>query len=321
MNHNPTFSEEKFLWQETQEYLRTLLARNYSKETVEKKRWYLKNFLQWCESQGLRYAGEIQRTHLLAYGHYLEQYHRKDTGEPLCLERKRRSFNTVTVLFTYIYKQLIIPTNPTIGIKLFAGSQGATRRGLSEELIELIMLEPNLKRPLGVRDRAILETLYSTGIRRMELCNIHLFDLDISQGLLTIRQGKGSKDRLVPIGGRAIFWLERYLREVRPYLVKGMDPQVLFLGRDGPPLGKHSISQIVRNHKKSAGIVAVGAAHLLRHSAASVMLKNGAQIQTIQQFLGHQSLSTTQIYAGVNLSKLKEAYLVAHPGSESGDNP
>jgi len=308
--------ERRTIAEETHEYLRELLCRGYSKETVEKRRWYLKGFLSWAMEQGLQYPHQFKRRYLLSYGQYLEKYKRKDNQEPLCLESKRKRFRATALVFAYLHKQGTLPTNPAAKIHLFKGHEESLRKGLSEDLAEAILLQPDLDRPTGIRNRAILETLYSTGIRRMEIANLRLYDLDVAAKVLTIREGKGNKDRLVPIGDRALLWIEQYLSQVRPYLVKGPDNQVLFLGRDGYPLCRSTIGQLVSRYKKEAGIVRIGAAHLFRHTAASLMLENGADIQTIQQFLGHQTLATTQVYAKVNQDKLKEAYLAAHPGGE-----
>jgi len=164
-----------------------------------------------------------------------------------------------------------------------------------------------------IRARAILETLYSTGIRRMEVVNLKLHDVDTERGSLMVRLGKGAKDRLVPIGGRACAWVARYRDEVRPLLAMGHDDHTLFLDDDGQPYEPGRLGDLVKRHLEAAGVTQPGACHLFRHACATHMLENGADIRFIQAMLGHEKLTTTQIYAQVSLTKLKEIHEATHP--------
>jgi integrase/recombinase XerD len=179
------------------------------------------------------------------------------------------------------------------------------------------MRKVNLDEPMGVRDRAILETLYSTGMRRRELIGLQLFDLDRERGTVMIRQGKGKKDRMIPIGERALTWIDRYQHEVRPGLVVGRDPAVLstlFLTHLGEPFTPNRLTQLVRGYIQAADLGKSGSCHLFRHTMATLMLENGADIRYIQAMLGHAELSTTQIYTQVSIRKLKEIHTATHPG-------
>jgi integrase/recombinase XerD len=167
--------------------------------------------------------------------------------------------------------------------------------------------------PAGVRTRAMLETLYSTGIRRMELAGLKLFDVDVERGSLMVRLGKGAKDRLVPIGERACAWIDKYAKDVRPELVAGADDYTLFLDDDGKPFDPSKLGDLVKKHLLAAGITAPGACHLFRVACATHMLENGADIRYIQSLLGHSKLDTTQIYVQVSLAKLKEVHAATHP--------
>jgi integrase/recombinase XerD len=168
---------------------------------------------------------------------------------------------------------------------------------------------------MGVRDRAILETLYSTGIRRAELVALKVTDLDTERGTLRIEQGKGKKDRMVPIGDRAIAWIEKYLCEVRPELVAmaGVDDRTLFLTRNGESLTGSTVSRMVKGYVDVAQIGKSGGCHLFRHTCATLMLENGADIRYIQQLLGHKELSTTEIYTRVSIKALKAIHTATHP--------
>ena len=169
---------------------------------------------------------------------------------------------------------------------------------------------------LGIRDRAILETLYSTGIRRAELARLETTDLDPDRGILLIREGKGKKDRMVPIGDRALAWIDKYLREVRPLLMVPPDEGDLFLTRFGRAFVPNGVSELVSTAVKKSGVPKRGSAHLFRHTAATLMLEGGADIRYIQQMLGHESLATTQIYTRVAIRKLKEIHELTHPGAK-----
>jgi len=165
--------------------------------------------------------------------------------------------------------------------------------------------------PLGLRNRAMLELLYSSGLRRMELTYLKVYDLDLEQGLLKVRQGKGKKDRVVPVGDRAVVWITCYLKDVRPGLVKGNDHGELFLSlKYGVPFNP---ARMARRYLTAAGIHREGACHLFRHAMATAMLDRGADIRFIQEMLGHESLESTQIYTHVSIQKLKEVHARTHP--------
>ena len=174
-------------------------------------------------------------------------------------------------------------------------------------------MQPNLADPLGLRDRAILETLYSTGMRRLELINLKLYDLDTERGTILIRQGKGKKDRVIPIGDRALAWTQKYLEKSRPKLVAEPDDGTVFLTAQGEPFSRDHLSDAVRTHILAAQLGKTGACHLFRHTMATLMLEGGADIRFIQQMLGHADLSTTQIYTQVSIRLLKQIHSATHP--------
>ena len=157
--------------------------------------------------------------------------------------------------------------------------------------------------------------LYATAIRRSELLNLKLFDVDHARAVLMVRKGKGNKDRVVPLSERAKAWLSAYCDMVRPGLVVGRDPGALFLSRDGRPLDPKRLSEKVRGYVEAAGTGKPGSCHLLRHTAATLMLEGGADIRFIQALLDHESLETTQIYTRVSAAKLAEIHAATHPGA------
>jgi integrase/recombinase XerD len=194
---------------------------------------------------------------------------------------------------------------------------------LTVEEVESLINQTDTTQEIGIRDRAILEILYSSAIRRNELLALGLYDIDRSRRLLMIRQGKGKRDRVVPIGLRALQWLEKYLLEVRPWLLAGNGRKKLgnkpeesdriFLGTTGKPISPVQLSQLVRGYIKSAEIHKSGACHVLRHTAATLMLENGADLRSLQTLLGHASLNTTQVYTHITIDRLRQVHDATHP--------
>lgn len=159
-----------------------------------------------------------------------------------------------------------------------------------------------------------MELLYSTGLRRTELARLHRYDADLARNLLFVREGKGRKDRVVPLGARAGGWLERYLAEARPRLL-GEPSETLFVSDWGQPITPEQVATAVRKAKLRAGIEKPGATHLLRHACATHMLEGGADVRHIQALLGHASLATTERYTHVAIGKLQEVHARTHPAA------
>ena len=179
--------------------------------------------------------------------------------------------------------------------------------------VDALLAIPNVLDPLGVRDRAMLEVFYSTGLRRFELCGLDVVDYHAARRTLTVRRGKGHKDRVVPIGARAVQWLERYLTEVRPRLSLDTRETTLFLTGYGGPFNPDVLSRMLRDWLASLGLK--GSCHLLRHTCATHMLEGGADIRFIQQLLGHAKLDTTAIYTEVSILQLQEVHARCHPSA------
>ena len=179
---------------------------------------------------------------------------------------------------------------------------------------------PDVNTVEGGRDRALLETLYSTGIRRSELCHLRISDID-ARGVVWVRAGKGQRDRVVPIGPRALAWVEKYRWELRPQLVGADDDGTLFLTGYGEGYRQTHLGNVVKRYLKQAGIEAVGSCHLFRHAMATHMLENGADIRFIQAMLGHRDLNTTEIYTRVSIEKLREIHAATHPGRAARTEP
>ncbi len=217
--------------------------------------------------------------------------------------------------FKWLAKTRHILYNPAAELEIPRRQKRLPRYTLTVGEVEQVLAVPDTDNPLNLRDRAILEILYSTGIRRAELIGLKYTDLDYERRVLAVRQGKGNQDRIVPIGERAIVWVQRYLDEVRPEHVLGTDEGTLFLNKNGKPLDMRGLSRRVGQYVKSAEIGKEGACHLFLHTVATLMLENGADIRYIQEILGHASVKTTQIYTQVSIQQLRQVYSETHPAA------
>jgi len=304
----------------SRQYLEHLRVRHYSVNTLKLRGHYLDYFRRWCESQGITRASEVSKATVQRYQAYL--YHYRKTGirpsekdRPLSIRGQQIRLSSVRGLFGWLAKNNLVLYNPAADIEMPRDEHRLPKAVLSASEMELVIQTPDVADPVGLRDRAILETLYSTAIRRAELTALKLYELDAERGLLRVSQGKGKRDRLVPIGERAVRWIERYLIEVRPRWLAHVGEQTLFLTQDGAPISESHLTQAVRRYVDKSGIGKTGSCHLFRHSCATLLLENGADIRFIQQLLGHASLETTQIYTRVSIRQLKQVHDRCHPAA------
>jgi integrase/recombinase XerD len=200
-----------------EEHLEWLLINNYSEDTADHARWSIAGFIRWAEQRGIEHPMEVTRPILESYQRYL-YYHRKGNGQPLTFRTQHSRLTPVHRWFRWLVRHNHILHNPASDLDLPRMERRLPKTILSADEVEHVMVVPDIKMPVGLRDRAILETFYSTGIRRTELIRLKLYDVDRERKTLTIRQGKGKKDRMIPIGERALAWVEKYLREARPQL-------------------------------------------------------------------------------------------------------
>jgi integrase/recombinase XerD len=295
----------------TGRFLRWLEVHNASPLTTKTRGHQLARFITWCDARGLKTANDITRPLLERYQRSLYEYRRED-GRRLSRLSQAHLMSAVVVFFKWLKKQRLILINPAAEIELPRYDRKMPKKVLSPKDVETFMNTIDVKTPLGLRDRAIFETLYSTGIRRAELVMLLLDDLDVDRGTLVIREGKGQKDRVVPIGDRALRFIDRYVTDVRPAQARSDEAKALFLTRHGEPLSKSSLSNMAADRLKAAGI-AHGGCHLFRHSAATAMLEAGADVRFIQALLGHAHLTSTEIYTKVSVRKLKDVHTKTHP--------
>lgn len=292
-------------------YNEAMAVRNYSESTLQRRESNLRRFIAWCDDRSIATPQEITKPMLESYQRYLF-YYRQENGECLSAGTRNHYISDIKQFFKWLTQENYLLYNPAS--ELIAPRQSpALPTVLSPEEIETLLSSVSTNTETGIRDRAILEVLYSTGIRRNELCNLQLQDVSLSRLTLYVKNGKGGKDRLLPLGARAAVWIKSYLQQVRAQLVIDEHNHALFLNDYGDAFSDNKLGDKVKRYLKNAGIDAPGACHLLRHAMATHMLENGADIRYIQAMLGHADLGTTQIYTHVSIRKLQEIHAATHP--------
>lgn len=214
--------------------------------------------------------------------------------------------------FQYLTRFDLALFDPAADLALPKRPRQLPRNILSKKEMGALLSRPNLEKPLGLRDRAILEVFYATGIRVSELANLTINDLDLSAGELRINQGKNKKDRIVPLGEMACDFLEIYLHEARPRLAPAAQP-ILFVSKNGLKFHPTTLSHLIINYGRKVGLKKGISPHALRHTCATHLLQGKADIRHIQSILGHEHLSSTQIYTRVEITDLKDVLKRCHP--------
>ena len=294
------------------EYLEWTRALGRSEQTVDTRARALKRFIAWCDDRGIEHPKDVTLAILERYQRFLFHY-RKPNGEPLAFGSQQTMLVPLKSFFQWATRERHILYNPASELMLPRLPRRLPKHILSVADIESIINAPDLATAAGLRDRTILEMFYSTGIRRSELIFLALYDVDTRGGSVTVRGGKGGRDRVVPLGARACAWAEKYRDEVRPQLVAGREEGLFFLTDFGEPFEKNRLGDLVKGYVERAGFDVVGSCHLFRHAMATHMLENGADIRFIQAILGHNDLETTAIYTQVSITKLKEIHAATHP--------
>ncbi len=244
-------------------------------------------------------------------------YMRKKNGQPLSFRTQAARLIPIRAFFRWLVRTNRILYNPASEIELPRKEQRLPRGVLSAEEAERVLALADLSDPLGLSDRTMLELLYATGVRRAELGNLSIFELDVERQTLTVRQGKGRKDRMIPTGERAAAWCARYLADARPKLAIEPDGGTLFLTVDGVPFSLGTLTYVMGDYVRRSGVGKPGACHIFRHTMATVMLEGGADIRYIQQMLGHANITSTQVYTQVSLRTLAAVHAATHPGASN----
>ena len=296
-------------------YVEWLRVRNYSVSSMRQVQMAVGSFAKWSAERGAPFPADITAAVLERYQHWL-YHHRRQNGKGWSLRTQSALLSRLQSFFRWLVRQNYLPANPAAGLVMPRLPATLPVDVFSIEEVERILAVPDLKTPFGLRDRALLETFYSTGIRRIELVRLAIHDVNFEHGYLTVRQGKGKKDRVVPIGERALAWIAKYLEQARPQLAVRSEEWTLFLTYAGVAYNPDALGAHVSDVIATSGVrPRKGACHLFRHTMATMLLEGGADVRYVQEMLGHASLETTQIYTRVSIRKLKDIHTAAHPGA------
>lgn len=281
------------------DYLTTV--KKSSQNTVQSYRRDLVKMDKFFESNGITNPEDVSQTIVRSYVLYME-------GEKMSSATVSRSIASIRSFFIYLHDQGKIGDNPTEGIKP-PKVEKKIPETLTIEEVNLLLDQPSGDTPKEIRDKAMLELLYATGLRVTELISLKVSDLNLS--LSYIECHDRTKSRIIPIENAAKYALNRYMTEVRPSMCA--DSEYLFTNVKGDEMSRQGFWKLIKSYAKKAGINKDITPHMIRHSFASHMVSNGADLASLQEMLGHSDISTTQIYLKGKSSKLKEVYDKAHP--------
>jgi integrase/recombinase XerD len=297
MSPSPSFRLEPFL-----DYL--TFERGLSERTLAAYQLDLAKFFTFLDEEGRARPGAIEAQDLREFIYRLD-----DAG--LAPSSIRRAVSSIRGYFAFLLEEGILDVDPSERLEAPRAGR-ALPDVLSVEEVSRILEAPDPDHPMYWRDRSMLEVLYATGVRVSELVELRLADLELGEGYCTVF-GKGSKERMVPLGGPARRSLERYLREVRPRLDRGEGAGIVFLNQRGRALTRMTVWNLVKQSAERAGITRNVSPHTLRHTFATHLLEGGADLTAVQELLGHADISTTQIYTHVDREYLREVHRTFHP--------
>ena len=281
--------------------------------TVSSYVWHLRRFFDFIKARQVNDVGRVRRRDI-------EEFRQRLIVTPTFrgtirgADHINQALAAIKAFYGWLNDVEAMTDNPTSRIRMVRRPRRLPRLVLSQEDALRLVEAPDLSNALGVRNRAILEVFYATGIRRQELLSLDMDDISFDERTLRVERGKGGNTRIVPFGVHAAQATERYLRWVRPtFLREGVDEGALFVSCRGRRLDRQTLAEIVARAARSAGIGRHVTPHALRHSCATHMLDGGADLRCIQMLLGHSSLDSTQIYTHVSMRRLKEVYAFSHP--------
>jgi integrase/recombinase XerD len=299
----------------TLEFLAALeLERGLSRNTLEA---YRSDLQQYGVFLAARRRDPVQATPADLAAFVSELADGNDRHGPLAPATLQRKIACLRSFYRHLRREQIMEHDPTAELRP-PRSRGRLPKVLSRDEVNRLLAQPTGTSPAALRDRALLETMYACGLRASEAITLELSELDLQDGMLRAR-GKGSKERLVPIGRRAITTLEAYLTRARPQLVGLRDEPRVFVNLRGAGLSRQGLYRIVQGHARTAGLADRMSPHTLRHTFATHLLAGGCDLRSLQEMLGHADIGTTQIYTHLSAERLRDVYFDAHPRAHVGD--
>ena len=296
-------------------YLEYCLSHGESPNTLVGKKHSLNRFIVWCMLQEVEEISQITQRLVDDYQIYAYRNYQGRNGDKIQMDSLRNIMTAIKRFVWRLYCNELIEYNPLDKMELPKKPRRLPKNVLDKEEVLQVFELPLMFGLTGYRDRALLELLYASAVRRRELIELRIKSIDLKNETLTVVQGKGQKDRRVPVSKRACQWLLFYLNDVRPRLANMHSLDYLFVNNKGKAFTPHTASDLVHKYLLASGVADEGACCVFRHSAATHMLEEGADLRYIQEFLGHADISTTQIYTHVSIKKLQEIYLHTHPSA------
>ena len=313
-------------------YVESMQMRQFSPKTVETQQMLMRWFITFCTERGVIDAAAVTRAIVERYQRHVWMLRVRNnrfrygevatTPHPLSIRGQHGRLWAVMAFFRWAVRAGHLESSPAVTLELPRLPQPLPQPALSVEEVERILAMPAIETANGLRDRAILELLYATGIRRTEAMSLTCDCIDRERGVVRIEQGKGRKGRIVPISQRALLWLECYMDTVWSRFPQALTHRHLFISvddvkkrRQGRPLRPHNLTRILGSYVAASGVQKSGACHIFRHTAATLMMEHGADMRAIQELLGHANLKTTGIYTNVSLKFLKEQHAKTHPSA------
>jgi integrase/recombinase XerD len=297
-------------------YGQHLAQQHFAAATIDSKQKALALFVQWMEQKQIGDWRDVTFDDVRGYQAYLAK-RRKPNGDLSSKAYQNNLVWTLNDFYSVLHQRGKVLLNPCADLPPLRKPKRLPRGVITADQVTRMLLAPNLHKPYGFRDRAMLELLYSSGLRARELCALSLYDVDFDKRLVRITQGKGRKDRLVPVGRAALTYLSEYIKKVRPvHLAKSRRRESLtrlFLTIQGTPFITKYLGDQVALYRNRVGLPKTVTTHSLRHACATEMLRGGASIRHVQEMLGHAHMSTTQIYTHVVPHDLKRVHANTAP--------
>jgi len=289
-----------------------LKVKNYSPISISAYSQHLQGLFDYLKDIKITDIKHVTRDILKDFQLKITEHRHNSKGYTIATVSTK--IRAVKRFFEYLEETNYILINPAEYLKEPKKETRLPRIVLTEDEARKILDMPNLSTMTGIRDRTILEVFYSTGIRLEEIANLTIYDCDLQGGLLRVNKGKFAKDRVVPLGRHAIKFLKEYIAHIRPHHTRNnKTTRILFVNQMGKPLSKLVIQLMVRNYAKKAGIKKKVTPHVFRHTFATQLVKNGADITAVQKMLGHSDLSVTHIYTKVAGVEVKKTHSTHHP--------
>jgi integrase/recombinase XerD len=296
-----------------QRYLQSLELIHYSPRTVTTQATYFHRFGEFLAEAKITDVQSITAMTLTDFQRWLF-YQPTVKGTARTVASQNRVLSTIKSFFMFLVQEGYLAHNPAQGLRLSREPDALPKNVMTTDEARKIIEAPDTHTLAGYRDRTLLEVLYATGIRKAELRNLTVADVNLEEELLRVNRGKGKRDRVVPLSRIACQYLENYIKAIRPELLQGRQADTLFISvHPGKPIGSHGVGVVIAKYVRLANVKKHVTCHLWRHTCATHLLKNNANLRHVQEMLGHKSLATTERYLRLTITDLKEAHRKFHP--------